>query len=317
MSKYPFDRKLEYVTETMFPKYIVDTYPQFVNLVRVWLRYMDTCVYSVPITLTDASEFSAGSKITGDGSPKTDISNQNTGIGIVLSVSDNTAIVKVLSGNFIVGGNVSNTNPYSTTTTTISSISTNDIEYLDGGYNYKIREFQENTCADSIYEEFLDSYMSNYFAGIVNLDKYKLTSETKRKLLSLSKIIMNYKGNRKSIEILFRSLLNIKIYDSSEFASGSPLEIEQLNAIYSEDPDYIYTYYFEVDIDYSKISEIVDQIHPAGFKYVYSISPFYTEEETSFTEVTHTYTGECYFYDGLHKYNGSITYGTISQTEYT
>ena len=56
-----------------------------------------------------------------------------------------TIIALVVIVLVIVGGNVSNTNPYTTNITTIESISLGDREYIDGGYNYKIREFQENT----------------------------------------------------------------------------------------------------------------------------------------------------------------------------
>lgn len=70
---------------------------------------------SVILTLADASNFTVGGDITGDGA------GGNNGVGVVRHKEDNNILVEITSGTFVVGGNVDNANPYAAAETTISA----------------------------------------------------------------------------------------------------------------------------------------------------------------------------------------------------
>lgn len=75
--------------------------------------------HQLEIVLADASAFSVGGAITGDGTAG------NDGVGTIRQITDNTVVVELTSGTFVVGNGVDNANPYNASETTISSVANN------------------------------------------------------------------------------------------------------------------------------------------------------------------------------------------------
>lgn len=75
---------------------------------------------SVILTLADATGFTAGTDITGDGD------NGNDGVGVVRHVENNNVLVEVVSGTFVVANGVDDANPYNADATTISAVYENE-----------------------------------------------------------------------------------------------------------------------------------------------------------------------------------------------
>lgn len=75
---------------------------------------------SVILTLADATGFTAGTDITGDGD------NGNDGVGVVRHVENNNVLVEVVSGTFVVSNGVDDANPYNADATTISAVYENE-----------------------------------------------------------------------------------------------------------------------------------------------------------------------------------------------
>ena len=180
------------------------------------------------------------------------------------------------------------------------------LRYLDTYYGDKIMYIADNCNPNTVYEELLDDYLTQYFSGIINLKKYELSVENKRRLLSLSKIIMNYKGTRKAVEALFKSLLNINIYGANEPELGLP--IDKFNIIYTEVEGQLFTYYFQIDLEYDYIAELLDQIHPAGYQYFFQLAPFSFDDNTDMSDELFIQRINVYRYDGEKYYNGEIYY---------
>ena len=215
-----YNKKLEYITETLLPKHLIDQYPKYVDFIRVYLRF------------------------------------------------------------------------------------------LDQTYSDKILKITDNCNTNTVYDELLDDYLNNYFKDVVNLDRYELTSQNKRRLLELSKLIMNSKGNKKSFEALFKSLTDIVIHDPDENT-----EVDEFNIVYSDSPGNLYTYEFEVDIDFDKVSDLIEQVHPAGFRTIFNIAPFDIPEGITISDEFYAEVSSFSQYNGDHQYNGAIQYSANSVLE--
>lgn len=74
---------------------------------------------SAVLTLADASGFSVGDAITSEGG----------GAGTVAYIEDNSVLISVTAGEFVVSEGVDNADPYSASETTISAVYTNEANY--------------------------------------------------------------------------------------------------------------------------------------------------------------------------------------------
>jgi len=78
---------------------------------------------SVILTLADASTFTVGGDITGDGAA---IVAGNDGVGVVRHKDGNNVLVEVVSGTFVATGGVDDAEPFSSSVTTISAVYENE-----------------------------------------------------------------------------------------------------------------------------------------------------------------------------------------------
>jgi len=215
-----YNKKLEYITETILPKHLIDQYPKYVDFIKVYLRF------------------------------------------------------------------------------------------LDENYSNKILNITDNCETNTIYDELLDDYLNNYFKDVVNLDRYELTNQNKRRVLELSKLIMNTKGNKKSFESLFKSLTNIVIHDPDE-----NVNVDEFNIVYSESEGTLFTYTFEVDINYDRVQDLIEQVHPAGFQSVFNIAPFDLQDKVEVEDEFYAEVSTFAQYNGQYQYNGTIQYNATTTTE--
>jgi len=78
---------------------------------------------SVILTLADASTFTVGGDVSGDGAA---IIAGNTGVGVVRHKDGNNILVEVVSGAFVATGGVDDATPFSSSVTTISAVYENE-----------------------------------------------------------------------------------------------------------------------------------------------------------------------------------------------
>lgn len=162
------------------------------------------------------------------------------------------------------------------------------LRFIDENYATKILSIQDNTDADTVYSELLDLYLNQYFKDVIDLTKFELTDQNKRIYLTLSKFINNLKGNKKSIDFLFRLLSNFRIADEA-----GNVDIGKVDVLFEENEDwwltgdthyhdgtYIYdgtidhtanlprpfTYRFTLSEEREAIINLIESIHPAGFE---------------------------------------------------
>jgi hypothetical protein len=105
------------------------------------------------LILDDASAFTVGGDITGDGV------SGNDGVGVVYSITDNDVYVTVTSGTFVETNDVDNANPYSASEATISSYTPSLL--ISKGDTWIIEDATLDTALFSSYYDLLETYNSN------------------------------------------------------------------------------------------------------------------------------------------------------------
>ena len=209
------------------------------------------------------------------------------------------------------------------------------LKYLDLTSIKSTVNILNNVNINYVYKEFIDDYLGMYLNEVLDLSKYRLTDENKRKILNLSRILHNLKGNKKSFDFLFRTLTNIVIANEDKNINIDRIVTEYIeneewwnielvkyyDAVYlydgSQDHTAIYSkpfnYQFKIDQSRETMLPLIRALHPAGFNYEFLIEiPFM--DDMSIAEVLDVKTRYFHFYSydvpnmTNYYYNGQITH---------
>ena len=192
-----------------------------------------------------------------------------------------------------------------------------------------------NNNINTVYDEYVDSYLENLFNGVIDLNKYGLTNANKKRFLQLSRILNNLKGNRKSFDFLFRTFTNIQVAQDD-----IQLDIDKIVVDYLEDEswwlptianfydgsiDYDgsnthgtdfqrpFTYQFLIDQSRETMLPLIRTVHPAGFNYEFLLQAVFEDEQEMSDEIEMSTRYFHYYAYGepdmtWYTYNGAITY---------
>lgn len=138
-------------------------------------------------------------------------------------------------------------------------------EYLDSNENdenayFKLTNMLDNIDAETMYPELLESFYQQFFK-LLPSDKYVLSDDIKRKLLSYGKWINNSKGTRNIFDFVFNYLQNFTTLDED----GNPVNLRNIiYSIFEEEP---FKYRINVTQPIEHIRPFLEDLNIAGFSF--------------------------------------------------
>lgn len=182
-----------------------------------------------------------------------------------------------------------------------------------------------------VNESILDSLLNQYFKNVIDQNEIIITDDNKRLFIELSKIILNLKLNKNSLNFLFKNLRDYSFVDSS----GNIVEVESLNIEYSENEEWWiprqswfdnnptsvpyevypqdlqtkpFTYSFNLDNTVEAIQVLLKSVHPIGYLVEFLKKTILTEDPIYVSGLSLIDGFVINKYDNRCIYNGAIDY---------
>lgn len=211
-------------------------------------------------------------------------------------------------------------------------------KYLDLTSIKTTLNIQNNCNINTVYDEYVDSYLNNLFNGVIDLNKYGLTNENKKRFLQLSRILNNLKGNEKAFDFLFRTFTDIRVAQDDisididkiivDFIENEswwdPTEAHFYDGTIFYDGTYDhavdfqrpFTYQFLIDQSRESMLPLIRTVHPAGFEYEFLLQAVFEDSQQVVDEINMTARYFHYYAYGEPDMTDYFYDGTITYSEY-